>query len=65
MTKYLVLLLVIVALAEFAFRSPSSAIAMAAGWLLIAAAIGFPLVNLASRAVGSRRENLALVAQAR
>jgi hypothetical protein len=54
---------VILALAEFVFRSPLSAVAMAAGWVLVAAAIGFPLVKLAARAVSSRRENLALVAQ--
>jgi hypothetical protein len=47
----------------FAFRSPMTSVAMAAGWLLVAAAIGVPLSNLASRAVTARRENLALVAQ--
>jgi hypothetical protein len=55
----------ILAIAEFAFRSPMTAVAMAAGWLLIAAAVGLPLSNLASRALTSRRENLALVAQGR
>ena len=54
---------VILGLAEFAFRSPMTSVAMAAGWLLVAAAIGVPLSNLASRAVTARRENLALVAQ--
>jgi len=54
---------VILALAEFAFKSPLSALAMEAGWLVLAAGIGFPLVKLAARAMSSRRENLALVAQ--
>jgi hypothetical protein len=54
---------VILGIAEFAFRSPMTSVAMAAGWLLVAAAIGVPLSNLASRAVTARRENLALVAQ--
>ena len=53
----------ILAVAEFVFRSPLSAVAMEAGWVLLSAAIGFPLVKLAARAVSSRRENLALVAQ--
>ena len=54
---------VILALAEFAFESPLSALAMEAGWFVLAAGIGFPLVKLAARAMSSRRENLALVAQ--
>ena len=54
---------IILALAEFAFQSPLSAVAMEAGWFVLAAAIGFPLVKLAARAMSSRRENLALVAQ--
>jgi hypothetical protein len=54
---------VILALAEFWLKSPAAALLMAAAWLAVAAAVGVPLVNLASRAVGARRENLALVAQ--
>lgn len=54
---------VILGLAEFALRSPITAVAMAAGWLVIAAAIGLSLVHLTARAVSARRENLALVAQ--
>jgi hypothetical protein len=46
---------VILAVAEFGFRSPLAA----------AAAVGIPLVTVASRAIGARRENLALVAQGR
>jgi hypothetical protein len=53
----------ILAIAEFGFRSPLAAVGMSIIWVTVAAAIGFPLVNLASRAVASRRENLALVAQ--
>jgi hypothetical protein len=53
----------ILALAEFQFGSAVSAIPMAAVWLVIAIAIGIPLVNVAARSIGVRRENLALVAQ--
>ena len=55
--------IVILALAEFWLKSPAAGLLMAAVWLAVAAAIGLPLVRLTSRAVGSRRENLALVAQ--
>ena len=34
-------------------------------WTLFVAAIAIPLVNLASRAVGARRENLSLIAQSK
>lgn len=53
----------ILAIAEFGFKSAVAAIPMAAVWLAIAAAIGIPMVNVASRSIGARRENLALVAQ--
>lgn len=53
----------ILGIAEFALRSPMMAVAMSAGWLLMAAGMGLPFVNLASRALTARRENLALVAQ--
>jgi len=36
-----------------------------AGWTIVAAAVAWPLVGLAARAIGYRRENLALVAQGR
>jgi hypothetical protein len=55
----------ILALAEFVFRSPASAVLMAAVWLVIAGAIGLPLAHLAARTITTRRENLALVAQGR
>jgi hypothetical protein len=55
----------ILAIAEFMLKSPITAVGMASGWLVLAAAIGFPLVKLAARAVSARRENLALVAQGR
>lgn len=55
----------ILAAAHFWFKSPMLALPLTAVWLLVAAAIGIPLVNVAARAIGSRRENLALVAQGR
>jgi hypothetical protein len=51
------------ALAEFYFTSPAMAPLLTGLWALIAAGIGLPLVNVASRSIGARRENLALVAQ--
>jgi ABC-type Co2+ transport system permease subunit len=33
------------------------------GWLLVTLVIAVPLIGVASRAIGQRRENLALVAQ--
>ncbi len=56
-------IVIILALAEFWLKSPFAAVLMSVVWLAIAAAIGLPLVALASRSVGARRENLALVAQ--
>jgi hypothetical protein len=56
-------MVVILALAEFWLKSPAAALLMAAVWLAVAAAIGLPLVRLASRSIEARRENLALVAQ--
>jgi hypothetical protein len=55
--------IVSLALAEFWFQSAGIAVLLAGVWMLIAAAIGIPLVNVASRSIGARRENLALVAQ--
>jgi hypothetical protein len=55
--------LAILAVAEFGFGSPLLAVPLAAAWMLIAMAIGIPLVNVASKTIGTRRENLALVAQ--
>lgn len=56
-------LLIIVA--EFLVRSPAAAVPLMLIWLVLAAALAVPLVNVASRAIGIRRENLALVAQGR
>lgn len=53
----------ILAAAEFRFKSPVVSLVLAAVWLAVSAAIGIKLVGLASRAVGARRDNLALVAQ--
>src|SRR6185436_8597933 len=52
---------VCLALAEFYFQSAVAAPLLAGLWMLIAAAIGVPLVNVASRSIAARRENLALV----
>ena len=49
--------------AEFWFDSPLAAILLTGLWMVVAMAIGIPLVNLASRSIGARRENLAMVAQ--
>jgi hypothetical protein len=51
--------------AEFYFESESAAIGLMALWLTICVAIAIPTVNLASRTIAMRRENLALVAQGR
>jgi len=53
------------ALAEFVFKSPVSAVFMTGTWMIVAGAIGIPLTHLAAKSVGARRENLALVAQGR
>ena len=57
--------IVALAMAEFYFQSAIVAPLLAGLWMIIAAAIGIPLVNVASRSIGARRENLALVAQGR
>ena len=56
--------LVVIA-AEFSFQSEIAAVPLMLAWLGITAAISIPLVNLASRTIGHRRENLAMVAQGR
>jgi hypothetical protein len=53
----------IVALTQFWLQRPAIAPMLMTGWLLIALAIGLPLVGVAARAIGARRENLAMVAQ--
>jgi len=53
----------ILAAAEFLLKSPLAAVLLALIWVFIAAAIAIPLVGVASRTIGARRENLALVAQ--
>ena len=54
---------IIILVAELHFRSEIVAVPLMAAWLGIALAVGIPLVNVAARTIGSRRENLALVAQ--
>ena len=53
------------AAAAWTMRSSTAAAAVAAAFLLVAAAAHRPLLRLAARAVGRRRENLALVATGR
>ena len=55
----------IVLAAEFWWKRPVIGFVATAVWLLITVAICVPLVNLAARAIGARRENLALTAQGR
>jgi hypothetical protein len=56
---------IILAVSYFFLKSSLAAVGLTAIWLGVACAIGIPLVNLASRTIGMRRENLALVAQSR
>ena len=56
---------IIIAVSYFWLKSSLAAAGLAALWLVVACAIGIPLVNLASRTIGVRRENLAIVAQNR
>lgn len=51
--------------AEFHFQNQMMAIPLMLGWLAVCMAISIPLVAVASRTIGMRRENLALVAQGR
>lgn len=53
----------IVLLAQAWLEQPSLAPMLMIGWFLIALLISVPLVGVASRTIGMRRENLALVAQ--
>ena len=52
-------------LSSFGRTSPAIGLALMIGWTLFTIAISIPLVNLAARAIGMRRENLALTAQGR
>jgi divalent metal cation (Fe/Co/Zn/Cd) transporter len=49
--------------AEHWLHRDALALPVMAAWTLLVAAVAHPLVILASRAIGQRRENLALVAQ--
>jgi hypothetical protein len=55
----------IIMAAEFYFQSEMMAVPLMLGWLILCVAICVPLVNVTSRTIGMRRENLALVAQGR
>ena len=46
-------------------RRPATVLVLMIVWLAITIVVAVPLVGLASRAIGARRENLALVAQGR
>ncbi|HXT71165.1 MAG TPA: hypothetical protein VN700_15485 [Vicinamibacterales bacterium] len=52
-----------IVMSEYMLKSQFSAVLLMLVYLGIAAGVGIPLVNLASRTIGARRENLALVAQ--
>jgi len=51
--------------AEFWWQAPAVALLVTGIWLLVAAALAVPLMRLAARTLGARRENIALVAQGR
>jgi hypothetical protein len=55
----------IVFAAQSRFAAPWMALPLMLVWLALAAAISLPLVTIASRTIGARSENLALVAQGR
>ena len=50
---------------EYVIRNEIASVPLMLAWFLLTAAIGVPLVNLASRTIGARRENLALIAESR
>ena len=51
--------------AEFYFQNQTMAVPLMLAWLAVCVLVCVPLVNLTSRTIGMRRENLALVAQGR
>ena len=53
----------IITLAQFWLEDTVLAPLLMVGWLLIAASIAVPLISVAARTIGMRRENLSLVAQ--
>jgi len=53
----------IILLTELWWKQPVLALVGVSVWTLLIAAIAIPLVNMTSRSVGARRENLALIAQ--
>ncbi|HEY7474142.1 MAG TPA: hypothetical protein VH679_03970 [Vicinamibacterales bacterium] len=53
----------IIVAAQFWLETPIVAPILMVGWLLVAALIAWPFIGVAARAIGLRRENLALVAQ--
>lgn len=53
----------IIVLTQFWLEQPGLAPMLMTGWLLVTLVIAVPLIGVASRAIGQRRENLALVAQ--
>ena len=56
---------VVILVAEFYFQNEMMAVPLMLAWLIVCIFICVPLVNLTSRSIGMRRENLALVAQGR
>jgi hypothetical protein len=55
----------VILIAEFYFQNEAMAVPLMLAWLVVCIFICVPLVNLTSRSIGMRRENLALVAQGR
>jgi len=53
----------IITLAQFWLEDTVLAPLLMVGWLLVAAGIAVPLIGVAARTIGIRRENLSLVAQ--
>lgn len=55
----------IIGIAGHGLQRPGLALQLMALWIVLAAGVAIPLLRLAARSVGPRRENLALVAQGR
>ncbi len=56
---------IIIVLGEYWWKSPATALGAMVVWTAIVTAVAVPLVNLAARTIGARRENLSLIAQSK
>jgi hypothetical protein len=56
---------IIVVLGEYWWKQPAMALGAMFVWTAIVTAAAVPLVNLAARTIGARRENLSLIAQSK